>query len=181
MAVTLGRVADLPDADREEIRHLAVAVYPPDRVADWPGRDVEWSAPEWWVRVRDETGALASYVGVYVRDAVWDGRPVRVGGVGNVKTHPGARGRRFAAAGLRRAVEFFREQADVAFALFALLVCEPGLLGYYARLGWREFGGTLMVRQRGAVCEFTLDRVMMLGVRSDGSAAGAIDLCGPPW
>jgi RimJ/RimL family protein N-acetyltransferase len=176
--VTLDRVADLADADRDDVRALSLAVYPPEQLTAWPGRHVEWSTPEWCVRVRDGAGSLVSYVGVYVREAEWDGRAVRVGGIGNVKTHPAARGRGMAALGIRRAVEFLREQPGVGFAL---LVCEPHLVGYYARLGWREFTGRLLVRQRGTAAEVTLNRVMTLDVRSEGPAAGAIDLCGPPW
>lgn len=175
---TLARMTELSDADREEVRLLTLAVYPPEQFAYWPGRQVEWSTPEWCVRVRSEEGVFLSYVGVYVREAECDGRPVRVGGVGNVKTHPDARGRGCAALGIRQAVAFFREQAGVAFAL---LVCEPHLLGYYARLGWREFGGRLQVRQHGAPSEFTLNRVMTYGIGSPGPAVGNIDLCGPPW
>ena len=178
LALTVDRFADLTEADHEGIRLLSLAVYPPEQSTDWPGRDLEWSAPEWCVRVRGGDGALASYVGVFVRDAECDGRPVRVGGVGNVKTHPAARGRGLAGLSIRRAVEFFRNRPGVEFAL---LVCGSSLLGYYARLGWREFGGRLLVRQRGAPAEFTLDRVMTHAVRSEGPAAGTIDLCGPPW
>jgi hypothetical protein len=176
--VTLDRVADLSDADRSAVRALGLAVYPPEQVADWPGRHVEWSALEYCVRVHGEDGALVSYMGVGLRDATHDNRPVRVGGVGGVKTHPAARGRGFASRGLRRAAEFYQEQPAVDFGL---LVCEPHLIDYYARLGWREFGGRLLVRQRGGVAEFTLNRVMTLAVRSQGLAAGTIDLCGPPW
>src|SRR5262249_3992623 len=106
---TLDRVADLSEADRSAVRALSLAVYPPEQWADWPGRHIEWSALEWCARVHDG-GALASYVGVGLRDAEHDGRPVRVGGVGGVKTHPAARGRGFATLGLRRAAEFFGEQ-----------------------------------------------------------------------
>ena len=38
-----------------------------------------------------------------------------------------------------------------------------------------------MVRQRGAVSEFTLCSAMTLGVRSEAPTSGTIDLCGPPW
>src|SRR5438045_949386 len=105
--VTLDRVADLSDADREAVRLLTLVVYPPAQIANWPGGDVEWDSPEWCVRIRDETGTLSCYVGVYVREAEWQGSPVRIGGIGNVKTHPAARGLGFAALGIRRAVEFF--------------------------------------------------------------------------
>ena len=60
-------------------------------------------------------------------------------------------------------------------------MCEPHLLGYYTRLGWREFAGRLLVRQRGEASEFTFNRVMTCGVCTEGPAAGTIDLCGPPW
>ncbi|MBX9626531.1 MAG: GNAT family N-acetyltransferase [Gemmataceae bacterium] len=176
VVLTLDRVADLPDADREAVRALTAAVYPPEVLAHWHGRGVEWAAPEWGVRVRDGD-ALVSYVGAYLRDAEHDGRPVLIGGVGNVKTHPAARGRGHAGRAVRRAAEFFAERG----VGFGLLVCEPHLLGYYAGLGWREFSGRLVVRQRGAAADFTLARVMTLAVGSDGPEAGTIDLCGPPW
>jgi len=175
--ITLDRVADLSEADREAVRALSLAVYPPEQVADWPGRHLEWAAPAWCVRVRDGEGALVCYVGAHLREAECDGRAVRVGGVGGVKTHPAARRRGFAALAIRRAAEFFGEQG----AGFALLVCEPRLIRYYSRLGWREFTGRLVVRQRGAPADFTFNRVMVLGIGSAPPSAGTIDLLGPPW
>ena len=61
------------------------------------------------------------------------------------------------------------------------LVCEPTLQAYYAGLGWREFGGQLLVRQHGETADFTFNRVMTNGVNGGGPTAGTIDLCGPPW
>jgi hypothetical protein len=175
---TLSLVAELSDADRAAVRSLALAVYPPQEWADWPGRHVEWASLERCVRVYAEDGTLASYIGVGMRDVQCDGRSVRIGAIGNVKTHPAQRRRGFAALGLREAAAFFQAQPDVEFAL---LVCAPRLLPYYGRFGWREFAGELRVRQHGAATEFTLDRVMTLGIRSEGPVAGTIDLCGPPW
>jgi aminoglycoside 2'-N-acetyltransferase I len=175
--LTLDRFAELSDDDREDIRLLSLAVYPPEQLADWPGRHLEWSMPEWCARVRGEAGALVSFVGVYVREAVCNERPVRIGGIGNVKTHPSARGRGYANLGVRRAVEFFGEQN----VEFALLVCEPHLIGYYARLGWQEFAGGLRVTQHGAGADFTFNRVMVLAVRGAPPLVGTIDLLGPPW
>lgn len=148
--MTLTRVADLSDADREALRVLSAAVYPPSD-AEWSGAKLEWAAAEWCVRVYGDDGALLSYVGLSVRDAKCDGRPVRVGGIGGVKTHPTARRRGLAARGMTGAVEFFRDQG----VGFALLVCGPHLLEYYGGLGWREFSGRLR--------------------------HGTIDLLGPPW
>lgn len=171
-------VADLSDAERDEVRQLSLAVYPPEQFANWPGRHFEWSSPEWCVRIRNEGSVLVSYVGVYVRDAKLDGRSVRIGGIGNVKTHPMARGQGLAARGITRAIVFLHQQLGIEFAL---LICEPVLQGYYARLGWRQFAGRLLVRQHGAEVEFTLNRVMTHGVHLDGPSDGTINLCGPPW
>jgi aminoglycoside 2'-N-acetyltransferase I len=175
--VTFDRVTDLAGADRDALRDLTQIVYPPELWAGWPGYRIEWAAHEWCVRVWDE-GRLASHVGIVLRHATLDGQAVRVGGIGGVKTHPACRKRGLATSALRRAAEFFHEQPDVAFAV---LVCEPHLLNYYSSLGWKEFGGTLLVRQHGTKCEFTFLRVMMLGVRSEAPTGGTIDLGGPPW
>ena len=176
--MTLARVTELSGSERGALRVLSLAVYPPVDAAGWSGGKLEWAAAEWCVRIQGADGTLASYVGISLRDAQHDGRLVRVGGVGGVKTHPAARGRGLAARAMQRAVEFFREQPDVAFAV---LVCGAHLIEYYRGLGWREFGGRLLVRQHGAMVEFTFNRVMTLGVRLPGPQDGTIDLLGPPW
>jgi aminoglycoside 2'-N-acetyltransferase I len=175
--IQLARESDLSASDREELRALSLAVYPPEEWADWPGRLLEWSDAQWCVRIWDEHRVLASYIGIVSRDAAVDDRPLRIGGVGGIKTHPAARGRGYARIGVERALKFLR-QADVEFAL---LVCEPHLVTYYAALGWTEFAGRLLVLQRGAVEEFTFNRVMTHDIRSAAPATGTIDLKGPPW
>ena len=177
-AVRLDRVADFAVADRDAVRALSAAVYPPAQFADAPGRKREWAAPEWAVRLYGDDGALVSYVGICLRDGLHNGEPVRIGGIGSVKTHPAARKRGLAAVGLGRAADFFRAQGDVAFAL---LVCEPRLLGYYGSLGWREFSGGLHVTQRGVPETFTFNRVMTCAVNAPAPEIGDIDLLGPPW
>jgi aminoglycoside 2'-N-acetyltransferase I len=176
--ITLDRVSDLSALDREALRALSVAVYPPAQFTDWPGRRIEWSEAEWCVRIHGDDRALVSYVGICVRYAQRDGRSVRIGGIGGVKTDPSRRRRGLAARGMQRAHEFFRDEAGVEFAL---LVCAPHLLDYYSRLGWQEFAGQLLVRQHGAAAEFTFNRVMTCGVRSAAPRTGTIDLLGPPW
>ena len=174
----LDRVAEFSAADRDAVRALSEAVYPPARFAGAPVRKREWASPEWAVRLYDDDGALVSYVGICVRDGVYDGQPARIGGIGGVKTHPAARKRGLAALGLQRAAEFFRARGDVQFAL---LVCEARLLHYYGSLGWREFAGRLQVTQRGVPETFTFNRVMTCAASSPAPEAGDIDLLGPPW
>ena len=176
--VSFDRVSDLTEAERAEALALTHAVFPPAEAADWPGRHLEWSSPEWCVRMRGPAGDLLSYVGVLVRDASSKGKPLRVGGVGGVKTHPAARRQGLAGVGMRRAVEHFHDLGNVEFGL---LVCEPRLLAYYSRLGWQEFDGRLVVRQHGSVSDFTFNRAMTYGVQSPGPTTGMLDLMGPPW
>ena len=175
---SLKPVSDWTKGEGEALRKLSLAVYPPKESAAWPGRHLQWAAPEWGVRVVGSDGALVSYAGIVLRMANHDGRPVRIGGVGGVMTHPGARRRGNAAMGLRQAAEFFHEQPDVEFSV---LVCKPSLIGYYSRLGWKEFGGRLLTTQNGATVDFTFNRVMVLDVRSSSPLTGTLDLLGPPW
>ena len=95
-----------------------------------------------------------------------------------VKTHPSSRRRGLAKVGIQRAIEFFREQADIGFAV---LVCGVHLIAYYERLGWREFSGQLLVQQHGSTVEFTFNRIMTYGIQRAAPEAGTIDLLGPPW
>ena len=176
--VSLDRIAELSEEDRGAVRTLFQAVYPPAETANWPGRHLEWAESEWCVRVWGDDGQLVSYVGILLREGKHNERPVLVGGVGGVGTHPAARRRGYAKKGMRRAVDFFLENPGVGFAL---LVCRTDLLPYYARLGWREFGGQLWVSQHGELAEFTFNHVMTIGIASEAPIAGTIDLCGPPW
>ena len=178
LSVTLQRLDAVTGTDREELRALSRAVYPPSEAVDWPGRHLEWASPEWCVCVRTADGALASFVGIVLQRATYAGQPVRIGGIGGVMTHPALRRRGLVGVGMRRAVEFFQAQGDVAFGL---LVCATRLLGYYGSLGWREFAGTLHILQHGQPAVFDFNHVMTIGVQAPGPVAGSIDLLGPPW
>ena len=170
---------DLSGDDRREIRELSHVVYPHEALANWPGGQLEWSSPEWCVRVLNENGRLVAFVGVYVREAECNGLSVRIGGIGNVMTHPTARRLGHAATGIQRGLEFFFQQQPRID--FALLLCEPSMVSYYSRLGWMEFEGRLLIRQLGEACEFTLERVMTYGIHSSAETSGTIDLSGRPW
>jgi aminoglycoside 2'-N-acetyltransferase I len=177
-SLSLDRIAGLSADDLAEVRALSAAVYPPEVAASWEGRLLEWARPEWSVRVRNDRGELVSYIGAVVRDGLCNDMLVRMGGIGGVMTHPASRGRGHATRGIARAIEFFRQQKALEFAL---LVCEPRLMAWYGSLGWREFAGETLVRQHGKAAEFTFNRVMTYAVRSAGPGEGVIDLCGPPW
>lgn len=175
---SVDRLDELSDEERAAIDALRDAVYPPDTIGDWPGKDIEWALGDRCVRAWNERRELVSYVGVLLRDVSHDNRPAHIGGVGGVKTHPDARQRGYAGCCLERAAEFFRETHDVTFSL---LVCDARLTTYYSKFGWKEFGGRLLVAQGGALTEFTVQRVMVLDVAKAAPSGGTIDLRGLPW
>lgn len=123
----LQRVADLSPGEKSSLR----AVYPPETASTWPGLAIEWAAPQWSVIGWDMDGEAVCHIGVIIREARWNDRAVKIGGIGGVKTHPASRGRGFASAAIQRAVDFFRDQGSVDFGL---LVCEPALIPFYERL-----------------------------------------------
>ena len=123
-------VADLSAGEQAAVRTLALAVYPPEVAAAWPGRAVEGAQHQWGVVGWGDGGAALCYVGVVLREARWNDRAVKVGGIGGVKTHPAFRGRGFATAAIRLALDYFHGQGG---ADFGLLVCEAGLVPFYER------------------------------------------------
>ncbi len=160
------------------VRPLEALVYPPEIMKTWVGRDVTWAHAAQRVLVRDENGLVVSHVGVYVREAEWDGLPVRIGGIGAVMTHPDYRRQGHARTGLRRALTVLHDDAKVAFAL---LFCEPPLVMYYAHQGWQRFSGIVIVQQPGGSAPFTKFLSMTLGIRQAAATQGRIDLRGLPW
>jgi GNAT superfamily N-acetyltransferase len=176
MRWSLQPVAEMTAGEQAALGALTAAVYPPEVAAAWPGHAIEWTPAGHRLIGWDGGGALC-HAGLFVRDAKWNDRPVRVGGVGGVKTHPAARGRGLASAAIRLALDFFRgREAD-----FALLVCEPALVAFYERLGWRTFPGELLVRQRGETVPFTFNLCMTAPGSLPELPTGTIDLLGPPW
>jgi predicted acetyltransferase len=172
------RADALAPTDREALRALTAAVYPPETTAAQPGTPVTWAPTQWSIRVWDDAGTLVSHVGLLTRTVLVDDARVLVGGIGGVKTHPATRGKGYASAGLREAVRFFTDELPVAFAL---LVCLPPTVSFYERLGWRRFDGTLLVEQPGGTVSFTANLPMVLPIHSPAPANGSINLCGEPW
>ena len=160
------------------VKPLEALVYTPEYLKTWVGRDVTWAPPDQRALVRTDEGLLVSHAGAFVRQAEWDGLPVKLGGIGGVLTHPEHRGQGYARAALKRALTWLHDEAAVAFAL---LFCEPPLLPYYANQGWQRFEGTDIVRQPGGTGPFTLFDAMTLAVRKRNALRGKVDLRGEPW
>lgn len=173
------RTADaLSVSDRQAMDALGAAVYSEQQVAQWPGRSMEWSAPQWRVITWDDGGQAVSHIGALLRTGLADGHDVRIGGIGGVMTHPQTRRQGLVRHAIQRTMDLFREQ----HVDFALLVCEPQLIPFYERLGWTLHAGELIVTQRGEQVRFTFNRPMLQPVTATGLLSiRMIDLLGPPW
>ncbi len=178
MRIDLKPVASLDDDERAALKALTAAVYPPEVVAVSPGRHLKWAPPEHSVLVLAPEGELVSHVGIVIRMGTLDGVPVKIGGIGSVKTHPRAQGRGYASAGLRRATTALHDDHRVTFSL---LVCQEHLVPFYARLGWLPFVGRLLVEQSEGPTVFTINSPMVLPGLNAAPLEGTIDLKGWPW
>lgn len=169
---------ELTSEERAAFSALCAAAYPPEEAAAWPGRHLEWAAPDHRLLVWTESGELVCHAGLLLRDAQWNGQAVRIGGIGGVVTHPHWRRQGFATAAIRRAIEYFQAQPGLACGL---LFCEPRLFPFYARLGWEVFRGQMLVRQHGAQVNFTFNQAMLYRLAPALPHGGQLDLLGAPW
>lgn len=181
--IHLKSTAERTPEESAELRSLTREVYPPHDREAWEGDRLQWAPSEIDIMVRDEDGALVSYVGIITRLGLHNDNEVTIGGIGGVKTHPEFRGRGHAAVAIDEAIGYLRSD-DVPHALpaaFGLLVCNESLLGYYNSIGWQLFEGTLITQQRGAPEVFEFNRVMVTSIAKQAPRDGRIDLKGPPW
>ncbi len=171
------------DAGLPLVQPLYRLVYTPVVMQTWAGRNVKWNHPVRRALVRTDAGELVSDAGAHVRQAEWEGLPVKLGGIGGVVTHPEHRRQGYARAALKVVLTWLHDEEAVAFAL---LWCEPHNVAFYAHQGWQRFEGTVLVRQPGAdgkpaTAPFTLFGAMTLSMRQRAATRGTIDLRGEPW
>lgn len=165
------------DESWDEIVPLVNIVYPPDVLATIVWRDVTWAKADRRVVLYEDERPVA-VTSMYMRDCVYDGSSIRIGGIGGVMTHPAYRRRGLATAALRRAEQSYRGDAGVAFGL---LFCEPRLAKFYADRGWHSFDGDVIVEQPSGRRPFTVTSTMVGGFAGPAPTKGIIDLCGLPW
>jgi GNAT superfamily N-acetyltransferase len=178
MHLDLKAVTELSARERDALKALTAAVYPPEVLATSPGRSFQWAPAQWSVLVWTTEDRLIAHVGIVTRAGTLDGVPVKIGGIGSVKTHPQAQGRGYASAALRRAATALLDDHHVAFSL---LVCQAHLLPFYGRLGWLPFPGRLVVEQPRGPIVFTINHPMVLPGLHPAPQEGVIDLRGLPW
>jgi predicted acetyltransferase len=163
------------DAGWALVAALDAEVYTPEVMAGVIWRDVVWARADKRV-IGSIEDVVVCHVGIFLRNAMLNGRPVKIGGIGGVMTANQARRRGYAGAALRGAVNFFESQ-DVDFGL---LFCESHNERFYERLGWHKFGGNVFAEQPAGPLCFDLMAPMLLPSHI-WPPEGVIDLCGLPW
>ncbi|MFM8323015.1 MAG: GNAT family N-acetyltransferase [Chloroflexota bacterium] len=138
--------------------------------------EYQWADADYHLRAWD--GAqLVGHVDITLRDVQAGGQPLRLGGIGGVVTLPDWRRQGIASEALRLAQAFLCDPLDVDAGL---LICDPLLLPFYARLGWQAVPGPLFFDQPDGRRRFD-GQVMVLPLRIPAWPAGTIDLQGLPW
>jgi len=159
------------------VESLYNAVWPPEIVAKLPWADIVFAHADLRVLVEDEAEGVVCHVGIHRREATWNGRKMRIGGIGGVLTRKDQRRRGYASIALNAAIQTLRDEGATEFAL---LFCEPHSAPFYAGRGWKPFDGEIFCEQpQGRVRFEALAPYLHHLKRSPPS--GTIDLCGLPW
>ncbi len=172
MLVESRALADLSADDRrqvEEVDRQSVSEMPPDEYVwftDYPYR----------VLVKLD-GALVSTLGIVVRRVKVGGRPVVVGGVGNVGTLRAYRRQGCARTALDEAIRYMGQDLG---AQFGFLFCEPEMEAFYSRLGWQRVAAPVQFDQPAG--KVTYPKPAMIRPCGDHTwPEGPVDCCGLPW
>ena len=178
MQLDFKATAQLNDDEAEALSALSAAVYPPQPSVDKVASRIQWADPQWSILIRDEDHQLVSHVGALTRLGLCDGEQILIGGIGGVMTHPAQRRKGYAAAGVRRAIDFLRQELEVDISL---LVCGTDLLCFYQRFGFSAFSGDTFMEQNGVTTAYTSSKVMVMPGKKALPSCKVLDLCGLPW
>jgi aminoglycoside 2'-N-acetyltransferase I len=154
------------------------AVWPPQVVAKLPWADIVFADADLRVLVQVEGEGLLCHVGIFRREAKWNGRRVHLGGIGGVATRPDARRRGYASIALNAALQTLKDEGATDFAL---LFCEPGNVPFYVERGWQPFEGEIYADQPKRRGRFDAIAPFVFDLKRRAPRQGTIDLCGLPW
>ena len=159
------------------VEPLFNAVWPPDAAVKPPWAGFSFAYPELRVLVQVEPDGVVCHVGIRRRDITWNGRKVRIGGIGGVATREAFRRRGFASMALDAAIQTLRDEGSTDFAL---LFCEPHNTSFYVDRGWKPFEGEIWAEQPQGRVRFDVTLPYVYGLKR-APLKGTIDLCGLPW
>ncbi len=161
-------------AQIDEISRLTFGAEPgePETVLS----EMEWGPVDWQMMGWEGEG-MVSGVCLLAREIRVGGKPLRVGGVGGVMTHPAHQRKGYAAQLLARGHQFLREEAGVAHSL---LVCAEKRVAYYAKSGYQLMTAPMLVAYKGGRVHLP-GPVMVACLAGEPWPQGEVDLQGNPW
>jgi predicted acetyltransferase len=159
------------------VKPLFDIVWSPEVMAKASWRHVKWANADLRVLLETPDDALVCHVGLYFREASWNGRKLHIGGIGGVMTHPDHRRRGYASIALDAATRTMRDREDVQFVL---LFCEPHNIAFYQGRGWHAFDGEVYVDQPQGRVRFEAMAPFIFHIKRS-PRQGVLDLCGLPW
>lgn len=164
--------SDLTPAEESAIEILTQLSFHADPFAGlYQWAEVDWHTLVW---VENE---LVSTLEIIERTGLVGNRPVRLGGIGGVCTHPDWRKYGLASRALKAAAEFFCQKLQVEFGI---LMTNVNLIPFYQHAGWLLIDGKLSFDQPGG--KITIDDVMLVYPCGDQDwPGGDVDLCGLPF
>jgi aminoglycoside 2'-N-acetyltransferase I len=165
------------DAAWTEVEPLYRAIWPPEVVARLPWGAYVFAHADLRVVLRDKVDDVVCHVGIYRREAKWNGRKVIIGGIGGVLTREDKRRRGYATVALDAAIRTLKDEGS---ADIALLFCEPRHAPFYIARGWVPFEGDIFCEQATGRIQFTAILPHVFELRRK-LRRGTIDLCGLPW
>jgi aminoglycoside 2'-N-acetyltransferase I len=164
------------DSSWPSVKPLFEAVWPQDVVEKLSWGHIVLAPADLRVLLESDE-QLVCHVGITRREATWDGRKVRIGGIGGVSTHPDFRRRGFASVALNAAVQTLKDERATDFAL---LFCEPRQVDFFTGRGWKPFTGEVIAEQAGVPARFDALLPFVFYLKR-APHQGEIDLGGLPW
>ena len=183
MEVTRTAERDLTAQQAEDIRRLQQAAFP--NTVEFPTQRW-WHTPlaggEQWLGARREGELIGSVRLLFCTITTAAGDELFVGGIGNVCSHPSARG-----VGAAKACMLAAQRVIAAEADFGLLFTGRTVRAFYEGLGWHVIDNELVLRHpdgrdapgHDGPDEFNLIYPGRLALAD--WPAGSIDLNGPDW
>jgi GNAT superfamily N-acetyltransferase len=156
----------------DAVDHLAFCM---DGVGDDNG--IEWAMSATWYVLGRLGGRLVSQIGLLNRTIQVSGQSLTIAGIGGVATHPDFQRRGFAAILMQAAAEQMRRLGGYDFAM---LYCDPKLIPFYAKSGYRQVLNRIYILQHGQRVLFE-DHQMVLPLSGKPWPDGDVDVNGPPW
>ena len=131
-----------------------------------------------WSTRRGSGRPLVCHVGIYRRDVTWNGRKVRIGGIGGVATREDCRGRGYASIALDAAIQTLSDQK--ARSISRCCSASRTTRRSTRRAAGTRSTGEIYAEQPAGPHPLRRDGAVRVRI-TRAPRKGTIDLCGLPW